>query len=188
MLSFNYTWTVDGDATSAQLEAMKSNIDRLNESLFSMGHGQQYIQSVTLRDNANDGDIRTPVDRVEASTLGGGSYAYTTGSGSGGIYIVCGGLVDRVTFGHEHGHKEHFLAGNNPSMMSVGEEYNCNACVMAIGGTRQYCDSTNHSTQYSFEPCWAGVMSNHPGMNHIEGDYSAPSGSCPAAQITVNDN
>jgi len=190
-LTYSYRWTVDGDASLAQLEAIAGNIQVLSNNLYLIGEGQQYIKSITLADQASDGRIRTIMAGIDSYFYDPGViYAANIPDGSGGYVILVGGLVDPYTFAHEHGHNTWYLPGNFTDLAGR-EEYNDGGCAcvmstMAAGGAMQYCDSSVH-TITKYDDCWTGIK-DKCSMKHTTGSFPDP-GSCPTAtNVTITDN
>ncbi|TET38756.1 MAG: hypothetical protein E3J72_02020 [Planctomycetota bacterium] len=157
-------------------------MQRLSDMLYQCGDGQQYIKSITIRDNATNGDIRTPLASISSTSLGGGSYGKTVMSG-GVWHIELPGDPHPGLFAHEHGHFE----------WQLGEEYTASQgcpCVMAnlsVGAQMQYCDSSNHNgAVFSQSPCWDTIRSK-TNMEHTDGSYSGAT-TGPACEVTVENS
>jgi len=188
-LQYSYKWTVGGDASAAQLEAIAANIQKLSDGLYRIGEGQQYIKSVNLIDRANDGRIHTAIAGVSSYYYEPGYiYAMQYPDGNGGYHTLVGGLVDPFTFAHEHGHNTWYLPGNYNDL-GGREEYNYGgcACVMSTvpaGGRMQYCDASNHRIT-AFTDCWEAIKSKCS-MKHTTGSYPDP-GPCPTpTNVTIS--
>ena len=180
----------------AKLQEYAGRYDAISRDLWVASEGQQYVETLIIRDNSPDsGDNTVFISTGDIDTSGqsnpwcpGGALACVNWYRSDGPVMYVGGDIPSAVWGHEHGHSEFW-------MWEEYDEPQCHDCFMAVPAMAKYCDNSYHvlGAQDHEKDDWEGSCWDiitkyyHPEWERPVTGFD-PNSTPPAFKLTIEDN